>query len=70
MDKRTQVRLLKGNPRPEAEAKLARDPDRGQGRWIAMESQVSKIMQRLRREEKKEDLLKVQGGSYNYKAEA
>lgn len=61
MDTRTQIRLLRGNPRPEEEPTLARGQDRGQGRWTAMESQVSEIMQRLRKAEKKEDLLKVQG---------
>lgn len=61
MDTRTQIRLLRGNPRPEEEPTLARGQDGGQGGWTATESQVSEIMQRLRSEEKKEDLLKVQG---------
>lgn len=61
MDTRTQIRLLRGNPRPEEEPTLARGQDRGQGRWTVMEFQVSEIMQRLRSEEQKDDLLKVEG---------
>lgn len=56
---RTQVGLLRGNPRPEEESKLVRKEGR-QIRWVGMQFQLSKIMQRLRKEEEKEDLLKVQ----------
>lgn len=56
---RTQVGLLRGNPRHEEESKLVRKEGR-QIRWVGMQFQLSKIMQRLRKEEKKEDLLKVQ----------